>query len=239
MATPRAVLRLLLLTLLLLALLPLHGLWRVAGRDSPWPRRFLGGSARIMGARPRITGTPLRRDVVLIANHLSWLDILLLAGSTGATFVAAGELRRVPLVGWLAGLNHTIFVARGNRMGVAAQVAAIRAALGPRPVAIFPEGTTGDGRRLMPFKPALLAALDDAPPGLRIQPVRIDYGEATAELAWVGDEPGIGHARRVLGRPGRFPARLSFAEPFAPAGDRKAIAAEARARIEAAQPPKV
>ena len=78
-------------------------------------------------------------------------------------------------------------------------------------------------------------SLDPAPAGLTVQPVRIDYGAATAELAWVGDEPGIDHARRVLARPGRFTATLHFLEPFAPSGDRKTIAAEARARIDAAR----
>ncbi len=230
----RLILRLAVLAGLLLALLPLHGLWRLTGQPSPWPRRFLGTSARIMGARCRVVGVPLTRDVVLIANHLSWLDILLLAGSTGATFVAKAELARAPLVGWLASLNDTIFVARGNRMAVGDQVADIRRALGPRPVAIFPEGTTGDGITLLPFKPALLAALEPPPPGLSVQPVRIDYGDATGDLAWVGDEPGATHARRVLSRRGSFVATLTFIEPFAPTGGRKAIAAEARRRIEAA-----
>ncbi len=235
----RLVLRLATCAALLAVMLPLHGAYRLLRLPSPCPRRFLGLSARIMGARVRVVGRPLLRDVVILANHLSWLDILLLAGSTGATFVAKGELQRAPLVGWLASLNATIFVARGNRMGVADQVAEVRAALGPRPVAIFPEGTTGDGIHLLPFKPALLAALEPPPPGLSVQPVRIDYGDATRDLAWVGDEPGADHARRVLSRAGSFVATLTFAEPFAPAGDRKAIAAEARARIEAVQPPKV
>lgn len=235
----RLSLRLLLLALLLAALLPVHGAWRLRRAPSPWPRRFLATSARIMGARVRVIGTPSTRDVVILANHLSWMDILLLAGSTGATFVAAGELRRAPLVGWLASLHHTIFVARGNRMAVGDQVAAVRAALGPRPVAIFPEGTTGDGVTLLPFKPALLAALDPPPAGLAVQAVCIDYGAATRELAWVGDESGADHARRVLERGGTFTATLRFAGPFVPVGGRKAIAAEARRRIEALQPPKV
>ena len=225
--------RLAALILALLIALPLHGLWRLARRPSPWPRRFLGWCARIVGARARVQGTPCRRDAVILSNHLSWIDILLLAGSTGAVFVAKDELRTVPLVGWLCTLHHTVFVARGERMAVAAQVAALRDALAaPWPVAMFPEGTTGDGVTLLPFKAALLGALDPPPPGTRVQPVRINYGSATEELAWIDDEPGASHAARVLRRRGTFIATLAFAEPFAPVGSRKAIAAEARRRME-------
>lgn len=226
--------RLLALALALILALPLHGLWRMTRRPSPWPRRFLAVCARIVGARARVIGQPLSRDAVILANHLSWIDILLLAGSANAVFIGKGELRSVPLVGWLAALNDTIFVARGERLAVAEQVAQIRSAIGPRPVVLFPEGTTGDGVSLLPFKPTLLAALDTAPPGLQVQPVRIDYGEATRELAWTGGEAGAHHAARVLKRRGTFVATLRFIEPFAPAGGRKTVAAHARARIEAA-----
>ena len=125
-----------------------------------------------------------------------------LAGATGTAFVAKGELESVPLIGWLSSLNHTVFVARGQRMAVAEQVEQLRRALAaPWPVTIFPEGTTGDGTTLLPFKPALLAALDPPPPGLRVQPVRIDYGDATSDCVW-GDESGQVHALRVLRRRG-------------------------------------
>ena len=220
----------------LLVLLPVHGAWRLVGRRSPWPRRFLHGCARIVGARPVVIGVPLRRDAVILANHLSWIDILLLAGCADAVFVAKGELRAAPLVGWLASLNDTIFVARGDRMAVGGQVDALRAAIGPRPVAIFPEGTTGDGLALLPFKSALLAALDPAPPGVRAQPVAIDYGTATRELAWTDGESGVAHALRVLGRRGGFVANLRFLPPITVEG-RKAIANEARRQIEAAWTP--
>lgn len=232
----RLVLRLLALTTALIAALPLHAAWRLFRLPSPWPRRFLGLCARIVGARARVIGMPLRRDAVILANHLSWIDILLLADSANAVFVAKGELATAPLVGWLAGLNDTIFVSRGDRMAIGDQVAQVRAAIGPRPVAIFPEGTTGDGITLLPFKSALLAALVPPPPDTRVQAVRIDYGAATRDLAWVGEESGAVHALRVLRRRGTFVATLRFAEPFVPTGDRKAIAMEARARIEAPSP---
>ena len=237
MSNLRLVLRLAALLLTLVVLLILHGLTRLIRAPSPWPRLFLGTFGHIAGARARITGTPLRRNVVFLANHLSWADIPVLAGATGTAFVAKAELRGVPLIGWLCELNHTLFVSRGDRMGIARQVQAIATALTEGwTITIFPEGTTGDGADLLPFKAALLGVLQPPPPGLMVQPVRIDYGAATAELAWVGDEPGQHHATRVFRRPGTFPVNLRFLEPFDPADHpgRKAIAAEARRRIEAA-----
>ena len=218
----------------LLVCLPLHYLWRLAGARSPWPRRFLGTVGRIAGARARVVGTPLADHVVFVSNHLSWIDILLIAGASGSAFVAKAELARSPLVGWLCKLNDTIFVDRGDRMRVGEQVERFRAALGlGRPVTVFPEGTTGDGVTMLPFKAGMLAALDPPIPGLRVQPIRLDYGEATADLAWAGGEDGANHARRVLRRPSSFVATLRFLDPFEPAGlGRKEIAAEARRRME-------
>jgi 1-acyl-sn-glycerol-3-phosphate acyltransferase len=239
MASSRLALRLFALILLLAACLLLHGLWRLVRLPSPWPRRFLQGFGRIAGARPHVTGTPLRQNVVFLANHLSWVDIPVLAGVTGTAFVAKAELADNPVVGFLCRLNDTLFVRRGDRMGIGEQVASIRAALdGGRPVTLFPEGTTGDGATLLPFKAALLAVLEPPPPGLMVQPVRLDYGPATAELAWVGDEPGPSHGARVFRRRGTFTVNLRFLEPFDPAAfpGRKATSAEARRRIEAALP---
>lgn len=227
--------RLLALAITLLAALLVHGLWRLVRAPSPWPRLFLRAVARIVGARARISGQPRRRDVVFVANHLSWIDIPLLAGATGCAFVAKAELRAAPLVGWLCTLNRTLFVSRQDRLGVAAQIAQLRDALAAAwAVTIFPEGTTGDGVTVAPFKPALFAALVPPPPGVQVQPVRIDYGAATGELAWVGDEPGVAHALRVLRRRGSFDAHLRVLPPFAPVGDRKEIAAAARERMLAA-----
>ncbi|OWK30605.1 2-acyl-glycerophospho-ethanolamine acyltransferase [Sphingomonas mucosissima] len=233
----RVTLRVAALVLALLLALPLHLLWRLLRLPSPWPKWFLGSVARIIGARRRTIGAPLRRDVVFVSNHLSWMDIPILAGRSGSAFVAKAELSTVPLVGWLCTLNGTIFVRREERMAVADQINALREALAEAwAITIFPEGTTGDGKALLPFKAALLAVLDPPPPGVMVQPVRVDYGAATTELAWVGDEPGTAHARRVLGRRGSFAATVHFCEPFDPRdfSGRKAIAAEARARITAA-----
>ncbi len=219
----------------LLLYLSLHGTWRLVCARSPWPPRFLGAIARVVGAKVTVRGTPVTRDVLYLANHQSWLDILAIAGASGSAFVAKGELRDAPLVGWLCTLNHTLFVDRGDRLGIARQVDTLRQALAAdHPVTVFPEGTTSDGTGLLPFKAALLGAIDPPPPGLRVQPVYLDYGTAR-DIVWVGDEPGTANAARVLARRGRVPLTIHFLDPFDPAGmGRKAVAARARDAIAAA-----
>ncbi|KQM38093.1 lysophospholipid acyltransferase family protein [Sphingomonas sp. Leaf10] len=219
----------------LLIYLMLHGSWRLFRLRSPWPPRFLGALARAVGVRTTVVGTPVVRDVLYLANHQSWIDILAIAGASGSAFVAKGELRDAPLVGWLCTLNHTLFVDRGDRLGVARQIDTLRQALlADHPVTVFPEGTTARPGELLPFKAALLGAIDPPPPGLRVQPVYLDYGDAQ-EVAWIGDEPGTANAARVLARRGRIGLTIHFLPPFDPAGmGRKAVAARARAAILAA-----
>jgi 1-acyl-sn-glycerol-3-phosphate acyltransferase len=223
---------------LLLGSLALHGAWRLLRLPSPWPRRFLGAAAWICGARVRVRGCPPRASSLILSNHCGWLDILVLGGATGAAFVARGDLQGVPLIGRLCRTNRTLFVDRADRRAIHDQVAQLRGALAEGPVVVFPEGTTSDGVVLLPFKPALLSALDPAPPGVFVQPVFLDYGTAAPEVAWAEDkgENGIENALGILGRRGTVPVTIDFLEPFDPAvvGDRKAIAAEVRHRITAA-----
>ncbi len=220
---------------LLLCLIP-HLLWLLIRRPSPWPRRFLAMAARSVGARPTIVGAPLPADVFFVANHLSWIDILALGGTTGTAFVARDGIAAWPVIGWLAAQNRTIFVARDRRGTLGDQLESLRAAMaGHQPVTLFPEGTTNDGTVLLPFKPALLAVMIPPPRPVLIQPVHIDYGAATTDIAWFGDEPAGVNAIRILGRAGTLPVMLRFLEPFDPValGDRKAVAAEAQKRIAA------
>lgn len=237
LATLRVSIRVAGLIAALLVCVPLHGVWRLFRLPSPWPRLFLGAAARLCGARVRTVGRPLKRTVIYLANHSSWLDILVIAGATGSAFVAKAELRAAPVVGWLATLNRTIFVARSDRMGIAGQIAQVASAIAEGwAVTIFPEGTTSGHDELLPFKGSLLAALEPPPPGVMVQPIWLDYGSAGPLIAWVGDEPGQANALKILGHRGSFAATLHFLEPFDPAAcaDRKAIAAESRKRIAAA-----
>jgi lyso-ornithine lipid O-acyltransferase len=141
------------------------------------------------------------------------------------------------VIGWLATLNNSVYVQRENRLDVGAQRDAIQAALLTRQaIALFPEGTTADGRALLPFRSSLVASVTPPPEGISIQPVAIDYGPIAPEIAWVDDEAVGINALRVMGRKGRIPVTLHFLEPLdhADFADRKAIAAHSRAEIEAA-----
>jgi 1-acyl-sn-glycerol-3-phosphate acyltransferase len=229
--------RLALLVLAVLGHVPLHYLWRLLRLRSPWPRRFLGRAAWIAGARVETVGRPRGRQVFYVSNHLSWIDILALGGASGTAFVAKAEIGRAPVVGWLAGMNRTVYVERENRLGVAGQIETVRTALErDGAIAVFPEGTTTDGQSLLPFKTPMLRVLEPPPPGVMVQPVLLDYGAVCSEIAWVGDESGLANARRILARKGSFALRIHFLDPLDPADfpGRKAIAAEARRRIEEA-----
>ncbi|WP_244624706.1 lysophospholipid acyltransferase family protein [Sphingomonas sp. So64.6b] len=225
------------LVLALLLTVPLHYLWRLLRIGSPWPKIFLGWAARLAGARVERVGVPLKRDVFYVSNHLSWIDILAIAGQSGTAFVAKDEIRAAPVVGWLSTLNRTVFVKRENRLGVAEQINQLRDALTDNwSVTVFPEGTTTDGQSLLPFKTPMLRVLEPPPPGVLVQPVLLDYGAFAEEIGWIGEESGIDNARRILSRPGNFRMKVHFLEPFHPRDypGRKAIAAESRLRIEAA-----
>ncbi len=232
--------RVALIALGLIACLPLHYGWRLFRARSPWPRLFLRWVAFAAGLRVTIRGEPLRRDVLFLANHVSWLDILLVGGSAGAAFVSKAEVRNWPVIGWLAGLNRTVYVERAKRGDVRGQADALREALcAGQPVALFPEGTTEGGHETLPFRASLLSSLFPPLPGIRVQPVAIDYGPLVHEIAWVGEEGAGANARRILSRRGTIPVTLSFLAPIDPAeaGDRKALAAAAQAEVEAALNP--
>lgn len=221
----------------LLFLLPLHLVWHLLKLPSPWAMLFLRIAARALGARVKVHGTPLRRDVFFVANHLSWHDIPILAGITGTAFVAQDGVRDWPIIGWLATLNRTIFVSRTEKQNVAGQVAELREAIAENwSVTLFPEGTTSDGRQLLPFKQSLFATLAPPPKPMLIQPVLLDFGDAGPDIAWLGEETGWESAWRAFTRPGSYDVGVHFLEPFNPAemADRKVVCALSRARLASA-----
>ncbi|GAA4041347.1 lysophospholipid acyltransferase family protein [Parerythrobacter jejuensis] len=231
----RFTVRLLMIVLALFIFVPAHYAYRIFAYGSPFPMWFLGLTARIVGAKVETRGVPLRRDVFFIANHVSWIDILSLAGASGTAFVAKQELAQVPVIGWLCRLNRTVFVKRENRLGVAEQINALREALMDNwSVTIFPEGTTTDGHSLLPFKSSMISVLEPPPPGVMVQPVVLDYGEVAEWIGWIDNEGGVNNFKRVLARKGTFTLVLNYLEPFSPEEyhGRKAISAKAREMIE-------
>jgi 1-acyl-sn-glycerol-3-phosphate acyltransferase len=210
--------------------LPLHLLHKLASGPSPWPRRFLKGAAKALGVDVQVEGEPARPHTLLLPNHVSWLDIVVIGGATGCAFVSKDDLGS-PLVHWLADQNATVYVRRTHVKGAKDQAIALAKALeSDKPVAVFPEGTTSPGTHLLPFRSTLLEAANYAGEDVVLRPVAIDYGAAAPDIAWC-QEPVLNNVRRVLGRKGRLPVTLRLLEPLDRSGDRKRLAASARSAI--------
>src|SRR5688572_7085759 len=125
------------LVLLLIAVAPIHIATKwITGRSS-WPPRFLAAAAWILGVRARRTGEAIGPHALLVANHTSWLDILILGGWANTAFVSKDELGH-PLIHWLADQNSTVYVTRSDRAGAKDQAVAVAKALeGEKPVTVF------------------------------------------------------------------------------------------------------
>jgi 1-acyl-sn-glycerol-3-phosphate acyltransferase len=227
----RAAVRIAGLLILFLVCAPVHLATRLLIRRSPWPPWFLGASAWIIGARVRRSGASIRRHTLLVCNHTSWLDILIVGGATKCAFVSKDELGH-PFVHWLADQNDTVYVKRTHRKGAKDQAVAIAKALeGDKPVVLFPEGTTGPGTHLLPFRSTLLEAANFAAKDVEIRPVAIDYGmTAASEIGWWG-ESGTDNVLRLLGRRGTLPVTVNVLAPLDRAADRKELAHQAREEI--------
>ena len=199
---------------------------------SDWPRRFLAGVTRALGVRVRVTGTAVAPHTLLLPNHVSWIDILALSGATGCAFVSKDQLGH-PLIHWLADQNATVYVKRTHRKGAKDQAVAVAAALErDKPVTVFPEGTTGPGTHLLPFRSTLLEAANYAARDVQIRPVVVDYGPAAPEISWY-HEPAMQNILRLLGRRGSLPVAVTVLPPLDRSGDRKQLTVQARDAIAA------
>ncbi len=225
------------LILWFLACIVPHSIAKLTGR-SPWPRRFMRGAAAICGADVGCDGPPATRGTLLVANHASWLDIPVLCAATGCAFISKAELAAHPLMRWFADQNETSYVDRAARRDIHGQAAAvIEGLLHDKPLALFPEGTVGDGGRLLPFKPSLLSAVAPPPEGTSIRPAAIDYGHLAPRIGWGTGEAGIANFLRVLGRKGRIPVTVHLLDALPPNPDRKALARLAHDAVAAALAP--
>lgn len=224
------------LGLLLLSLLfPFLG---VARRDriNGWWSRWLmvwSGIRVYVSGRPPVAGAAL-----LIANHVSWLDIFVLSSVRTTIFIGKSELRAWPVLGWLIAGVGTIFIERGNRRAMhrVAEAMHLRFARGQL-VGLFPEGTTSDGLDVLPFHAGLFEPARRA--GVQVVPVALrylHYGARTTLPAYVGDETLLGNMWRVLGSR-RVAVQVVYLPPAMPdeedAGHRHAMAARVREAIRA------
>ena len=196
------------------------------------PPLFLGAAAWIIGVRATVKGRKVGAHSLIVANHTSWLDILILGGATKCAFVSKDELGH-PLIHWLANQNATVYVKRTHRKGAKDQAIAVANSLSlDKPVAVFPEGTTGPGDHLLPFRSTLLESANFAAKDVEVRPVALDYDAAATEVGW-WHEPAKNNILRVLGRRGTLPITVHLLPSLDRSLDRKQLAHEAREAIGA------
>jgi 1-acyl-sn-glycerol-3-phosphate acyltransferase len=202
----------------------------------------------ICGARLRLEGLPLppsiartgvehgSRGRMLLANHVSWIDVFAIHASVPSCFVAKAEIRDWPLLGTLVTRVGTLYIERGRRQAVASMNRRVgERLLRGETVAVFPEGTTTDGRSLLPFHSNLVAPAKEA--GAECWPVALRYserGEHSSAAAFVGDIGLLASLWRILVAR-RLQIEVAFLEPVPTAGerDRHHIAEAAAERIAA------
>jgi len=229
--TFRMVARVLVMAVLLIAYLPVFGLFRLFGGGRSIVRSYLGWVAWLLGLRITVRGVPVTGNALYVANHISWLDIPAIGGTTCARFIAKSEIAGWSLIGWLAKLGGSVFVRRQMRSETRVQANAVSAALKEGvPVVLFPEAGTGDGVALSPFRPSLFVSANEA--GVAVQPVVLDYGARQEEIAWPDGAGFVSEMKRMLNRPAPVALTLHFLPPLDGATvDRKQLAAQTHAAI--------
>lgn len=193
----------------------------------------------LIGLRIQVLGEQTRdRPVLFVSNHSSWLDILVLGATLEACFVAKHEVGTWPVIRTVAKLGRTVFVSR-TRSGTRGEAGEIRTRLGQGDsVILFPEGTTSDGGRVLPFRSAFLSVADHAH---RVQPVSVVFDRLGGLpacrrdrplFAWYGDTDILTHFWR-LARRANARATIVLHEPLDPADypDRKALTAACSAVV--------
>ncbi|MGB7404290.1 MAG: lysophospholipid acyltransferase family protein [Pacificimonas sp.] len=180
-------------------------------------------------------GRRARGTTLYLSNHVSWADIPALGSLIRGRFIAKGEMSASPVLAFFCDIQRTIFVNRGSRSDSKRQSDELTAALSEgASVIIFPEGTTGDLRRPLPFKSSLLAGLTEARlEGVKVQPVSIAYTRIRSmptfrgrfpQISWMGDF-GIGEAVMQTLRLRALRVDVTFHEPLDPGAfeDRKGL----------------
>jgi 1-acyl-sn-glycerol-3-phosphate acyltransferase len=182
------------------ALFPLYGHSRRSRAVSRWSARLLA----IVNVKPSVRGAPpaiVGRAAVLVANHVSWLDIQLIHSVWQVRFVAKSEVRLWPLIGWLSSRTGTLFIERGKHRHAARINQSIHTAFQQgHAIGVFPEGTTTDGKELTRFHASLLQpAVDER---AMVYPVALRYldesGNINLNASYVGDTTLIESLRMIF-----------------------------------------
>lgn len=195
------------------------------GLDRPLTPRITRAVCRaafpILGMRYRVRGKPMRHRGAVVSNHVSWLDIFALNACQTVYFVAKSEVARWPFIGWLARATGTVFIARDPRAAKAQQALFEGRIRAGHKLMFFPEGTSTDGLRLLPFKSTLFAAfythgLDQI---VQVQPVSLVYeapeGRCDRFYGWWGDMNFASHLIKVLAQFRQGSVEVVFHEPVA------------------------
>ena len=199
---------------------------------SAWMHRSARRHIKVFGCRPEISGA-IPTHGLLVSNHLSYLDIVLIGSVTPAVFVSKADVRQWPLFGWLATLSGTVFIERARRTHVGAVNREIENALADGAlVVVFPEGTSSDGTDVLPFRASLLE------PALRgghpISTAWIHYelpdGDAKREVCYWGEHTFFSHLLNLLGKK-TVSATLRFRDFQRTTDDRKELAGQLREAV--------
>lgn len=212
----------------------------VAGRarlNRTWSRCLLAAC----GVRVTVRGQPaMQGAVLLVANHVSWIDIFVINAVRPTAFIAKSEIRRWPVVGWLVAGAGTLFIQRGQRHAIHAVGEAMQGRFDRgEAVGLFPEGTTTEGFTLLPFHASLFEPARQA--GVVIQPLALRFlrdGRRDSYASFVGEETLVGNLWRILGSGGLavdtvFLPPLELTAQAGAAHTRVELAALARAAIQA------
>jgi 1-acyl-sn-glycerol-3-phosphate acyltransferase len=243
--TPRSFLVLALFAAVTLPLMPLQQffVWTWPAMARRFPMHYHRLVCRLLGVRFKVVGAPPRDGPLLIAaNHVSWIDILVLSAIAPVSFIAKREVGRWPFFGSLARLQRTVFVDRDRRHATGDGRDAIRERLvAGDMLVLFAEGTTSDGRRILPFKSAFFGAAEL--PGVLVQPLTLAYTgchglpmnrRSLPAYAWYGDMDLAPHLLQALAS-GPVEVTVICHAPLALSGERnrKQLAAHAEAEVRA------
>jgi 1-acyl-sn-glycerol-3-phosphate acyltransferase len=199
-------------------------------RRLAWGQRVFRGwsraMGRVLGMRVEVAGTPPRPPFLLVANHLSYVDVLLLGAAAGGAFVAKREIAGWPVMGHLCRLVGTVFVDREAKRDLVRASGEMEAALAAGiGVVLFPEGGISGREELQPFRPPLLqgAVATGRPVHWAVVAYDTPEGSPPAADAVVWTGPLLPHALRLLALP-RFRARVHFGDEPVQEPDRKRLA---------------